>query len=96
MATTIELASVLAGVNVCFLLVLTGVWVRNYTVFKSQLVLGLVAFGGVMLTENAVALYFFLTMQGFYAMSPHVQQAVLILRTLEFVGLTFLTYVTVK
>ncbi len=91
-----EIASVLAGVNVCFLLVLTGVWVRNYTVFKSQLVLGLVAFGGVMLTENVVALYFFLTMQGFYAMSSHVQQVVLILRALEFMALTFLTYVTVK
>ncbi|WP_458209353.1 hypothetical protein [Haladaptatus sp. NG-SE-30] len=96
MATTIEMASVLAGVNVLFLLVLTGVWIRNYTLFKSQLVLGLVAFAGVMLAENAMALYYFVTMQGFYAMSPKVQQSVLILRALQFVALSFLTYVTLK
>ncbi|WP_227377317.1 hypothetical protein [Haladaptatus halobius] len=96
MATTIEAASVLTGVNVLFLLALTGVWIRNYALFKSRLVLGLLAFAVVMLAENAVALYFFLTMKGFYGMTPRVQQAVLVLRTLEFVALAFLTYVTMK
>jgi hypothetical protein len=96
MGITIQAASVLAGVNIVFLAALSGVWLRNYRTFRTPLVLGLVAFGGVMLAENALALYFFLTMQSFYSGDPHVQQAVLVLRGLQLVAVGFLTYVTMR
>lgn len=96
METTIQAASVLAGVNIIFLTALSAVWLRNYRTFRTPLVLGLVAFSGVMLAENALALYFFFTMQSLYSGDPHVQQAVLVLRGLQLVALGFLTYVTMR
>jgi hypothetical protein len=89
-------ASAFAAVNVLLLAALTLVWVRNYQAFGTSLVAGLIVFGGVMLLENAIALYFFLSMQMFYAGDLHVQQAVAVLRGLQFVALVFLTYVTMK
>ncbi|AUV82819.1 hypothetical protein C2R22_15205 [Salinigranum rubrum] len=96
METTIQAASVLAAVNIIFLTALSVVWLRNYRTFRTPLVLGLVAFSGVMLVENALALYFFFTMQSFYSGDPHVQEAVLVLRGLQLVALGFLTYVTMR
>jgi hypothetical protein len=96
MGVTIQAASVLAGVNILFLTALAAVWVRNYRTFRTPLVLGLVAFSGVMLVENALALYFFFSMQSFYSGDAHVQQAVLVLRALQLVALGFLTYVTMR
>ena len=96
METTIQAASVLAAVNIIFLTALSVVWLRNYRTFRTPLVLGLVAFSGVMLVENALALYFFFTMQSFYSGDPHVTQAVLVLRGLQLVALGFLTYVTMR
>ena len=96
MDAAIQAAALLAGVNVVFLLVLTGVWLRNYRTFRTNLVLGLVAFAAVMLAENAVALYYFFSMQSFYAGDPGVQRAVLVLRGLQLVAVALLTYVTLK
>lgn len=91
-----QAASALAGVNVVFLALLTAVWIRNYRTFGTGLVFGLLVFAAAMLAENALALYFFLTMQDFYAGDAHIQQAVLVLRALQLVAIVFLTYVTVK
>ncbi|RDZ63507.1 hypothetical protein C5B90_10205 [Haloferax sp. Atlit-12N] len=96
MDTQIMAASALSGANIVFLAALTAVWIRNYRTFRTSLVLGLLAFAVVMLVENAVALYFFFTMQSLYSGDPHVQQAVLVLRALQLVALAFLTYVTVR
>ncbi|WP_136601104.1 hypothetical protein [Salinigranum halophilum] len=96
MEPTIQAASLLAAVNIIFLTALSAVWLRNYRTFRTPLVLGLVAFGGVMLVENALAVYFFFTMQSFYSGDAHVQQAVLVLRGLQLIALGFLTYVTLR
>ncbi|WP_416841230.1 hypothetical protein [Haloferax sp. DFSO52] len=96
MGTQIMAASVLSGVNIVFLTALTAVWIRNYRTFRTSLVLGLLAFAVVMLVENAFALYFLFTMQSLYSGDPHVQQAVLVLRGLQLLALTFLTYVTMR
>ncbi|KTG09265.1 hypothetical protein AUR64_15880 [Haloprofundus marisrubri] len=96
MDPTIQLASVLAAVNMVFLALLTGIWVRNYLAFRTPLVLGLVAFGAVMFTENALALYYFFSMTMLYSGDPTVQQAVTVLRGLQLVALGFLTYVTLQ
>jgi hypothetical protein len=86
----------LAGVNALILVVLSGVWVRNYRTFRSNLTLGLLAFGVVLLLENLVAIYFFFGMGSLYADSPLVGEAVLVLRGLQFLALAFLGYVTLQ
>lgn len=96
MSPWIGVAAGLAAINVALLAVLTGVWLRNYRTFRSGLVAGLVAFGAVMLVENAVAIYYFFSMQMLYSGDPGVQRAVAVLRALQALALAFLTYVTVK
>jgi len=96
MDALISAAAVLAGLNVLLLVPLIGVWVRNYSTFRTNLVLGLATFGVAMFAENALALYFFFSMQSFYAGDPHVQEAVLVLRTLQFVAIAVLSYVTLR
>jgi ABC-type spermidine/putrescine transport system permease subunit II len=96
MGNTILMASAMAAVNVLLLGTLTAVWVRNYRQFGSSMVAGLVAFGVVMLFENAAALYFFFSMRMLYSGDPGVQEVVMVLRGLQLVALAFLTYVTLK
>jgi hypothetical protein len=96
MSNTILMASAMAAVNVLLLGTLTVVWLRNYRTFGSSMIAGLVAFGAVLLVENAAALYFFFSMRMLYSMDPGVQQVMLVLRALQLVALVFLTYVTVK
>lgn len=96
MNTTIMAASALTGLNALLLLALSAVWVRNYRTFRTPMTLGLLVFALVLLVENAVAIYFFFSMSMFYSGDPAVQQAVLVLRALQFVALVFLTYVTLQ
>ena len=96
MGPLISAAAALAGLNVVFLLALLVVWGRNYSTFGTNLILGLMTFAFAMLAENAVALYFFFSMRSFYAGDPHVQQAVLVLRSLQFVAIAVLSYVTLR
>ena len=96
MGTMITAAMALAALNVLLLVPLTVIWVRNYSTFRTNLVLGLLAFAVAMLAENAIALYFFLSMQSFYGGAPGVQKAVLVLRALQFVAIVVLTYTTWK
>jgi hypothetical protein len=88
---------VLTAVNAILLLVLVGVWVRNYREFRSTMVLGLVGFGSVLLLENLVGLYFFFgSMTSLYGSDPVVGMVLLGMRGLQFVAISFLTYATVK
>jgi hypothetical protein len=96
MGPLITAASALAAINVVLLLPLVVVWVRNYSTFRTTLVLGLLAFAVAMLVENAVALYFFFSMSSFYGGDPAVQQAVLVLRGIQFVAIALLAYATLR
>ncbi|SDN01977.1 hypothetical protein SAMN04487949_3189 [Halogranum gelatinilyticum] len=96
MTTTLTVATALSGLSILFLLVLTGIWVRNYRTFESTLTLGLIAFGATLILENALAIYFFFSTTMLYSGEPVVQNAILALRTLQLVAVGFLTYVTVK
>jgi len=89
-------ASALAGLNVLLLLALGIVWLRNYRTFRTQLILGQVAFAAVLLVENAAAIYFFFSMGMLYAGTPTAGLFVCGLRALEFLALAFLTYVTMQ
>ena len=96
MGTLITAAVVVAGLNTLLLLPLVGVWVRNYNTFGTGLVGGLVLFALAMLAENLVAIYYFFSMASFYSGDPGVQQAVLVLRGLQFVAIAALAYTTLK
>jgi len=96
MNTNLMIAAGLSGVSVALLLGLIAVWVRNYRTFRTPLTLGLLAFGGVLLFENVLAIYFFLSMGMLYSGDPFAQRALLSLRALQVVALAFLTYVTMK
>jgi hypothetical protein len=92
----LTVATALAGLNALLLVALGVVWLRNYRTFGTNLILGLLAFAGVMLVENLVAIYYFFSMQMLYAADPVAQQAVVVLRALQFLALLFLTYVTMQ
>ncbi|MFB6151612.1 MAG: hypothetical protein ABEJ40_07385 [Haloarculaceae archaeon] len=96
MGPWLTVATALAGLNALLLVSLGVVWLRNYRTFRSNLTLGLLAFAAVMLVENLLAVYFFFSMQMLYAGDPGAQQAVVVLRALQFVALVFLTYVTMQ
>lgn len=96
MGTLITVAAVLAGLNTLLLLPLLAVWIRNYSTFGTDLVGGLVLFAVAMLAENALAVYYFFSMASFYSGDPHVQQAVLVLRGLQFVAIAALSYTTLR
>jgi hypothetical protein len=91
------IATALTGVNMLLLLGLAVVWFRNYRTFNSPLLLGLVAFAGVMFVENAIAVYFYFSSSMLFATgAPFVEQAVAAMRILQFVALVFLTWVTMQ
>jgi len=96
MTTSLTVATALAGLNALLLLALGAVWLRNYRTFGTNLILGLLAFAAVMLLENLLAVYYFFSMQMLYASDPVAQQAVVVLRGLQFLALLFLTYVTMQ
>jgi len=89
-------ATALSGLSILLLLGLLAVWVDNYRTFGSSLTLGLVAFAGVLLVENVVAIYFFFSTNMLYASDPVAQQALLAMRALELAAIAFLTYVTMQ
>jgi len=96
MAPWLTVATTLAALNALLLLALGAVWLKNYRTFGSNLTLGLLAFAAVMLLENLVAVYYFFSMEMLYVGSAGAQQSVLVLRSLQFVALLFLTYVTMR
>lgn len=88
---------VLAGLNSLLLVVLLAVWLRNYREFRSTMILGLVGFSAVLLLENLLAVYFFFaSMKMLYASDPLVGQVVFVMRSLQFLAIVFLTYVSVR
>jgi len=94
---SLDVATVIAVLNVALLLGLLGVWVRNYRTFGTQLVAGMIAFATVLLLQNLVAIYFFaFSMKMLFAMDPTVQFAVMVLRGLELVALVALSLVTYR
>ena len=87
-------AAALTGVNLLMLTTLAVVWIRNYRTFRSNLILGLIAFAAVLFVENAVALYFYFSTSMLYASG--VEDIVAVMRILQFVAIAFLTWVTMQ
>lgn len=86
------------ALNVVLLVGLGSVWARNYRRFRSKHTLGLTVFAMLMLTENGLALYFYLmdpTLSLWFPRIPEPHQfAIMLLRVLITAALIFLAWVT--
>lgn len=96
MAPWLLAATGISVMNALMLGALTAVWVRNYRTFGTPMTAGLAAFGALLLAENLVAVYFYLSTQMLYSGDPLAQQTVVVLRVLELLAVGFLTYVTMQ
>ncbi|MFO7926182.1 hypothetical protein [Natronomonas sp.] len=95
----IDVARVSVAVNTGMLLALVWIWGRNYATFRSKHSLGLAAFGGLLLAQNALSLYFYLfhpVLAGWFAtdMPPLAWQANIAIHVFQTVALVFLLWVT--
>lgn len=84
----------LAAVNLLLLTALGTVWLRNYRTFRTNLLLGLLLFAGVLAVENLVAIVAYLSTEMIYAGGTTAMYAVVGLRAMQFVAIAFLTVVT--
>ena len=94
--TEVTIATLLSGGNLLLLGMLTYVWLQNYRTFRTPLVLGLLLFSVVFMLENLVAVYFFFAEEMLYGYDPIVHRTMVLLRSLQFVALLSLVYVTLK
>lgn len=92
MTLVLDVARAAAAVNILLLIVLVGIWGRNYLAIRSKHTLGSAVFALFLLAENVLALFYYLNPP---AMSPPAVRAMMYLQILEFVGIAFLVYVTV-
>jgi hypothetical protein len=95
----VDVARVSVALNVVMLFALTWVWARNYLSFRSKHSVGLAAFGAVLLAQNALSLYFYVShpvLAGWFAtdMPPLAWQANVVVHVFQTVALAFLLWVT--
>lgn len=93
------IARISVTLNVLLLLVLGGIWARNYWQFRSKHTLGLLVFSLLLLAENALALYYYMvdpTLAGWFATAvPAIAwRAMMLLHVLETIAILFLVWVT--
>jgi hypothetical protein len=86
----------LASINLVLLGVLGSVWLSNYRKFRTNLLLGLLLFVGVLGAENVIAIGAYLSTGMVYGGGKTAMYAVVALRGLQFLALMFLTTVTMK
>lgn len=91
MSLMLDVARAAAGVNLLLLVALGAVWGRNYLQIRSKHTLGTLVFAGFLFAENLLALYYYLTA---ISLPLAAVRPMMYLQVLEFVGIAFLTYVT--
>lgn len=96
MAFWMTSAVALAAVNIALLATLGYIWFSNYRTFRTNLLLGLLLFVGVLGLENLVAIFAYLTTDMVYGGGTAAMYAVVGLRVLQFGALSFLTSVTLR
>jgi len=98
MSLWVDITRAAMGVNVLLLLVLVGVWGRNYRQLRSKHTLGLLLFGLMLLGENMLGLYFFVVhsqLGAWFAGLPDIASgSMMALRLAETVAIAFLAWVT--
>lgn len=96
MTTEITIATIISAGNLILLATLTYIWLQNFRRFRSTMVLGLLIFSLVLMLENLVVVYFFFAEEMLYGYEPIVHRVMLALRSLQFIALLSLVYVTIK
>lgn len=98
MTVWLDVARAAAGANIAVLLMLGGIWIRNYRRHGASHTLALAVFAGVLLLENLLWLYFYVIHQEFVnwyvAAGTDVQIGVTLLCGLELVALLFVLVIT--
>jgi len=98
MGVWLNVAGAAAAANVVILLVLVGIWSRNYRAIGSNHALGLAIFGVLLLAENLLALYYYLVdpqvAQLLQSAAPVAGRAMSFVQLLELAALMFLAWVT--
>ena len=92
MAMMLSLSTALTVVNLLLILSLLFVYVKNAAKIKSLFTLGLIIFALLFLIQNAVSLYFTITMMPFYG--DEVQGYGMIFTILQTVAFTMLNIIT--
>jgi len=98
MGLWLSVAGAATAINVVVLLVLVGIWVRNYRELGSKHALGLSIFGLLLLAENALAFFYYVidpqVAQLLQSAAPVAGRAMFSVQILELLGLLFLAWVT--
>jgi hypothetical protein len=99
MSLWLDLARVATVVNVLLLVVLGGVWVRNYLKLRSKHTLGMLSFAALLCVENVAALYVYqldpvLSVWFSTQVPDPAWQAMALFHVVETVALAALTWVT--
>jgi hypothetical protein len=89
--TLLTAARVAAAVNVALLVALIVLWGQLYREIRSTFTLGSLVFGGFLLAENLVALWFYFTAP---AMPGIAVEVMMVLQILETFGIATLLYIT--
>jgi len=98
MGLWLTVAGAAAAINVVLLLVLVGIWGRNYLDIGSKHALGLAIFGVLLLAENLLAFYYYVldpqVAQLLRSAAPIAGQAMSFVQLLELAAILFLLWVT--
>lgn len=94
MAMLMEIAKYLSMINILLILSLLYVYVKNYSKTKSGFTFGLMLFAFVFLVQNAICLYFSLTMMPYYVVG--VESYVLAQSALQTFAFAVMNYITWK
>lgn len=100
MGVWLTAAGAAAAVNVVLLVVLVGIWGRNYRDIGSRHALGLTVFGVLLLAENLLAFYYYVldpqVARLLRSAAPVAGRAMMLVQLLELAGLCFLAWVTLE
>ncbi|WP_411968570.1 hypothetical protein [Haloferax sp. YSSS75] len=99
MSIWVDVARLSVGLSAVFLVVLLGIWGKNFVTFRSKHALGLVVFGFFLLAQSLFALYYYLvdpTLSVWFATEmPDIAWRVLMgIHVLQAVALGVLLWVT--
>lgn len=93
MALMMELSKWILVFNLFLVVSLSFVYLKNLVKFKSSFTFGLFIFSFLFLIQNAVLLYFFITMMPYYAAGVEVYAFVFsVVQTVAFLVLNFITW----
>lgn len=94
MALLMELTTWITALNILLLLSILWVYSKNLAKVKAPFTMGLALFALLLLVENAVSLYFFVTMMPYFA--NEVESVVFGLKAIQAVAFAVLNWLTWK